>query len=125
MDTKWKKYSYSITAKIIAFLLVVGCYTGLLTLFITGIGFHNFDYNALTEESYYRSRDFTNVSNEVLQNITAIIGEYKSEENILSGGSITADELKNKEENLYREFKETSKNYNPNMSEAENDQVFR
>ena len=125
MDTKWKKYSYSITAKIIAFLLVVGCYTGLLTLFITGIGFHNFDYNALTEESYYRSRDFTNVSNEVLQNITAIIGEYKSEENILSGGSITADELKNQEENLYQEFKETSKNYNPNMSEAENDQVFR
>lgn len=125
MDTKWKKYSYSITAKIIAFLLVVGCYTGLLTLFITGMGFHNFDYNALTEESYYRSRDFTNVSNEVLQNITAIIGEYKSEENILSGGSITADELKNQEENLYQEFKETSKNYNPNMSEAENDQVFR
>ena len=125
MDTKWKKFSYSITAKIIAFLLVVGCYTGLLTLFVTGVGLHNFDYNALTEESYYRSSDFTNVSNEMVQNITAIIGEYKSEENILSGRSITADELKIQEEELYRDFKETSKNYNPNMSEAENDQVFR
>ena len=124
LDIKWKKYSYSVTAKIIAFLLVVGCFTGLLTVFITGMGTANLNYHTLTENNFYHSNAFTNVSNEVVQNITAIIGEYKSEENILNGGSISADEMSYQEENLYREFEHTSKYYNPNMSKEENEKIF-
>ena len=125
MDIKWKKFSYSLTAKIIAFLLVIICYSGLLTIIIMGTGFHKIDFNTARDESYYQSSDFNSVSNEIVQNITAIISDYQSEENILSGGSITEEEIKIREENLYLAFKETSKTYNPNSTDEENHQVFR
>lgn len=125
MDIKWKKYSYSVTAKIIAFILVIVCFSGLLTMFINGAAFHNIDFNLPAEDSYYQSRDFNNESDNIVQNITSIIGEYQSEDNILSGNTITAEEIRWREEQLYREFENTSRNYNSNLSAAENYEVFK
>ena len=76
MDIKWKKFSYSIITKIIALILVSITYAGLLTLVVNGAVFHNIDFNLAAEDSYYQSKDFNNGSNESVQNIIYIIGEY-------------------------------------------------
>lgn len=125
MDIKWKKFSYSIITKIIAFILVIITYAGLLTLVVNGAVFHNIDFNLAAEDSYYQSKDFNNGSNEIVQNIIYIIDEYQSEENILSGNTITAEDIRYREEGLYQEFEDTSRNYDPDLSTAENYAVFQ
>lgn len=124
MDTKWKEFSYSASSKVIAFVLVVTFYSAFLTMFINDIVFHNINLNWTAEKSYYQSGDFNSASNDIIQNITAVIGKYKSEEFILSGGSAAAEELDRREDSLYLEFKETSHSYDPHLSETGNYKVF-
>lgn len=125
MATKWRKLSYSTSSKIIAFLLVIICYSGLLTGLINTAVFHSVDLSAVSEKNYYQSADFNNMSNEIVQNITAVISKYKDEEYILNGASVTDSEISRAEEKLYKEFKETSGEYNALLSEAENWAVFQ
>lgn len=47
------------------------------------------------------------------------MSEFKNEENILNGGTISKDELRSKEEELYFNF-QNSKKYNPKLTEKEN-----
>lgn len=55
MDIKWKKFSYSAAAKIIAFIVVVVSYTGLLAMLINKylFGSENFDYVNIPEYGWY------------------------------------------------------------------------
>ncbi len=125
MDIKWKKFSYSAASKIIAFLLVIVCYSGLLTLFVNSAIFHNLDFSTSKEKSFYQSKDFNRVNDEIFLNITAVIGKYKGEENILNGNSLSSEEINRREERLYQEFKDNSRNYNPKLSQEENHTLFR
>ncbi len=116
-------------------MLVIFCFSGLLTMIINAAVFHNLDFSSAKEKNYYQSNDFNIVSNDIVQNITAIIGKYKSEEFILSGGSVTAEDIARREEPLYHEFKVTPRDqefkertpraYNPNLSETENYKIFQ
>jgi hypothetical protein len=55
LDIKWKKFSYSAAAKIIAFIVVVVSYTGLLAMLINKylFGSENFDYVNIPEYGWY------------------------------------------------------------------------
>ncbi|MDD3654136.1 MAG: HAMP domain-containing sensor histidine kinase [Desulfotomaculaceae bacterium] len=125
MDTRWRKYSHSLTAKVAAFIITVLCFAGCLTIFINVVRFHDHNLGIANEDSYYLGSDYMAVSSEVFQSLKAITLEYKSEENILGGGSITPQDVENIENRLYRDFRHNSRSYNPNLTNAENYQVFR
>ena len=126
MDIRWKKYSHSLTAKIAAFVMTIVCFTSAVTIFVNVfVGRHNSDFGIVFEDSYYLGNDYRTVSNDVVQSLKAITGKYKSEENILNGGSITAEDMEDEEQDLYRDFKRNSKSYNPNLDTEENYKLFK
>lgn len=125
MDIKWKKYSHSLTAKIAAFVIAIVCFTSAITISVNVVGLHRSDFGIAFEDSYFVGKDYLNDSSDVIQSLKAITGKYKSEENILNGGTITADVLENKEQELYNDFEYNSKSYNPNLTTVENYKVFK
>ncbi|OPX90079.1 MAG: putative sensor histidine kinase TcrY [Pelotomaculum sp. PtaB.Bin104] len=125
MDIRWRNYSHSLTAKLSAFIITILCFAGCLTLFINVVGLHDSNFGITFEDSYYLGNDYMADSSDVFQSLKAITGKYKSEENILSGGSITPEDLEDIENELYREFRYSSRTYNPNLTTAENYKVFQ
>lgn len=125
MDIKWKKYSYSIITKIIVFLMAIVCFTSSITIFSDIIRSHNGDFSVAFEKSYYHSSDYLMDCGNIVTSLRLISGKYKSEEHILNGGSVTEEELKRKENLLFNEFQYNSKNFNPNLTAEENQQIFR
>ncbi|MGC7871987.1 histidine kinase dimerization/phospho-acceptor domain-containing protein [Desulfosporosinus sp. SYSU MS00001] len=123
MDIKWKRYSYSLTAKIAAYAIAIVCFTSVITLFLNIVC--NGDLLIAVEGSYYQSQDYSTISSDVVQSLKAISGKYKSEENILSGVLITSEDMEYKEQELYSEFESNSKSYNPNLTQAENYKVYK
>ena len=64
-------------------------------------------------------------ANALVGELTRLIGEYKNEEHILNGGSISEEEMRNIEDNLYHEYFLYTSKYNPNLTEEENIQIFK
>jgi len=124
LDIKWKKYSYSMTAKIIAFVVVIICFTSAITVFLNTMVRTHENFGTALEESYYQSEVFMSDSQKIWQCINNLI-EYKSEEHILNGGTVTADKISAQESELFDEFKFKSKSYNPNLSTADNYEIFK
>ena len=76
------------------------------------------------EDDYYQSRSYIGESEELIGSLSRLIDEYKNEEHILNGGTITENELRIKEDQLYEDFQVHSRSYNPELSEAENHEKF-
>ncbi|WZL72990.1 HAMP domain-containing sensor histidine kinase [Clostridiaceae bacterium 35-E11] len=125
MDTKWKNYSHAVITKIIVFIIVILCFTGAITTFVNVVESQQGDFNIVFEDNYYESREFMSTSQDAIGILTRLITEYKDEEHILNGGSIKEEELRREEENLFWDFQNNSKNYNPNLSHEENYKQFK
>ena len=125
MDTKWKSYSHSIVTKIVVFILVIFCFTGMIQSLVNGI-FITEDrfFTSVVEEDYLRSEAFVQESLPLVGELTRLTGEYKNEEHILNGGSISEEEMRNIEDNLYQEYFLYTSKYNPNLTEEENIRNF-
>ena len=52
----------------------------------------------------FKVNHYIQESESLIGELTRLIGEYKNEEHILNGGSITEEELRNIENNLYHEY---------------------
>jgi len=124
LDTKLRKYSRSMLAKVIAFVIVIVCFTSSVTIFLNLMGLHNGKLVIAFEDSYYLGNEYMSISSEVMGNLR-YLEEYKSEEYILSGKTLSNDEIANKEDTLFREFEFSSKGYNPNLSQEENKKIFK
>lgn len=125
MGTKLKNYSYSITMKVIAFVVLILCYTGALTAFVQ-IAIINDGYlEIVAEDNYFVSRAYIRETEDVVRDLTKLIGELKNEEQILKGGSLTENEVKREEDELFSDFRYNSSNYNPNLSKQENYAKFK
>lgn len=125
MDIKWKKYSHSLVSKSIAFVIAILCFASAITLCANVILFKNGNFGIPFEKSYYLSSEFMSESNLILSDLSAITKTYKSEEHILKGETLNQDELNRREENLYWDFTNRSRSYNPNLTEQENHQLFK
>ena len=77
------------------------------------------------EEDYLQSQSFVQESERLVGELTRLIGEYKNEEHILNGGSISEEEMRNIENNIYQEYLMYTSKYNPNLTEEENVQIFK
>jgi signal transduction histidine kinase len=112
-------------AKIIVFILVVFFFTGAIKAFVEGEVQTDGAFNSLTEESYLESQSFIQESENLIGDLTRLLDEYKNEEHILTGGSVSEDELSAIEQSLFYDSFQTSSSYNPNLSEEENVQKFK
>lgn len=125
MDIKWKKYSHSLVAKSIAFMIAILCFTGVIAITSNIVIVKNANLGIAFEDSYYLGEDYMSNSRIALDSIRRITEDYKSEEHVLKGGSIAEDELKRREESLFWDFQYKSKSFNPNLTTEENHQIFK
>ncbi|KAB2330741.1 sensor histidine kinase [Cytobacillus depressus] len=123
MDIKLKKYSHGITTKIIVFLMMITCFTGAIQAAVK-LDIHN-NFEIVFEDNYLHSQSFLWENDALVSGLSRLIKEYKSEEHILNGGTVSEDELRSEEEDLYLSYSENSKSYNPNLGEAENYEKFK
>ena len=119
-----RKYSHSVIAKVIAFVLVILCFTSSVTIFLNIIGLHNGKLGIAFEESFYLGHEYTNINAEVMGNLREV-EKYKSEEYILSGKTLSNDEIANEEDQLFSDFESTSKSFNPILPDEENKKLFK
>ncbi|WP_223881819.1 HAMP domain-containing sensor histidine kinase [Niallia endozanthoxylica] len=120
-----KNYSHSIVTKIFIFLLAILCFSGVIKAFVDIEIIRNSDFSTVFEESYFHSKSYVQESEALISDLTTLIREYKSEEHILNGGTISEEELRMEEETLYYDFQAHSLRYNPEQSEAKNYEVFK
>jgi signal transduction histidine kinase len=125
LDTKLKKYSHSITTKIIVFMIMITCLTGVIKAIVDVEEVNNGDLGIVFEKNYFLSQSYVEETERIVSHLTRLLGEFKSEENILNGGSITDEEVRAEVEPLFFDFMSQSKSYNPNASEAENYETFK
>jgi len=124
LDIKWRKYSHSVFAKITVFIIAILCFTGAMTIFVDMVGLNGGDLGIVFEDSYYLGKEYIRDSSAVVESVGVIVERYKSEEHILQGGSLTEDEVKTVERELFTDFEYNSKSYNPNLASEENYKTF-
>lgn len=125
MDTRLKKYSHSIITKIVIFILMIVCLTGVIKVCINVEVLNDGDFGIVFEDDYFHSLSYVRESEKTIGDLTRLIGEYKNEEHILKGGTISEEDLKTEEETLFSEFQSNFRSYNPNLSESENYAKFK
>jgi signal transduction histidine kinase len=110
--------------KIIVFIIMISCFTGVIKKMIDIDVVNDGDAGIVFENNYFLSKSYIRESENLVNNLTRLIGDYKNEEHILKGGAINEEELKNEEQNLYSEYMST-KSFNPNLNDAENYEKFK
>ncbi|WP_404330125.1 histidine kinase dimerization/phospho-acceptor domain-containing protein [Mesobacillus maritimus] len=125
MDIKWKSYSHSIITKIIVFIMTILCFTGMVQAFVEVEIVNDGEFGSITEESYLESRAYVQESENLISDLTRLLGEYKNEEHIKSGKTITEDEWRSVEETLFYSEFQHSRSYNPELGEEKNLENFK
>jgi len=83
------------------------------------------DFGIVFEEDYFLSQSYIQKVDTVVSSLTQLVDEYKNEEHILKGGTISKEDIRNIEDDLYPEFVERSKRYDPSLSHEKNLQTFQ
>jgi len=125
LDIRSRKYSHSITTKIIVFTLVVLFFSGILKSIANIEALTDDDFGIVFEDNYFLSKSYMQEVEPIITSLTQLVVEYKSEENISKGGVISTEDMRSIEESLYPDFTERSKIYNPSLSEEENFENFK
>jgi len=120
LDIKLKKYSHSIITKIIVFAVAVLCIAGIIRSLSEVEVLNNGYFTSVAEDQYLESRAYIYESDRVIWDLSRLLGEYKNEEYILNGETITEEEWRSTEDILFDEYQAYSRAYNPNLSVSEN-----
>lgn len=104
---------------------MIASFTGLIKEMINVEVANDGDFSSVFQDSYFQSHSYVKESGYLSEDLTRLVGFYKNEEHILEGGTINGDELKSHEEELFYDFQNNSKSYNPNLTEAENYEKFK
>lgn len=118
-----RNISHGNITKVIVFLLAVVCLTGAVKAAVD-MEVKFIHLSTINEENYYESQAFADESYGVITRLADLIAHYKSEDYILSGKALTAEDLRFMEE-TYSDGLADSYDYNENLSEAENNQVIQ
>ncbi|MFC9540127.1 histidine kinase dimerization/phospho-acceptor domain-containing protein [Lysinibacillus sp. NPDC056959] len=120
---KWRNISHALITKVGVFLIAIVCLTGTAKAIIN-MEFNEVHLSSIYQDNYFESRAFANESYSLIATVAQLIGKYKSEEHILSGKTLTEEDIREIEENLYNDFR-NSYRYNPNLSEVENKRIYQ
>lgn len=104
MDIKLKNYSHGRLTKILVFMLAIACFTGALTVFMDIIAFQHGDFEVAFEKSYFASRQYMGESRVIVNLLTSLIAEYKSEENIQKGATVSPEEFAEAKRELFSQL---------------------
>jgi signal transduction histidine kinase len=110
--------------KLIVFIMMISCFTGVIKKMIDLDVVNHGDAGIVFEDSYFLSKSYVRESETIVNDLTRLIGEFKNEEHILKGGTISEEELKIEVDPLYSDYMQ-SKSFNPNLSEDENYNQFK
>lgn len=102
------------------YILVIVCFTGVIKNIVVVEIENGGNFGAVFEEDYFHSLSYIQESEEIISKLSILIEEYKSEEHILKGGTISDDEMRSAEETLYSDYQAFSRSYNPEQSEEAN-----
>jgi len=105
------------------FLIAIVCLTGTAKAIIN-MEFNEVHLSSIYQDNYFESQAFANESYSLIATVAQLIGKYKSEEHILSGKTLTEEDIRQIEENLYNDFR-NSYSYNPNLIEVENKRIYQ
>ncbi len=106
------------------FIIVIVSFSSVITITVNVLERSDGRFDIAFEKSYYLSYEFIRDSEQIQFNLTQLVNEYNSEENILNGGTINLDELDRNKDRLFEDFKQNSKSYNPNVTDGENYEKF-
>ena len=123
LDIKLKNISHTLITKVVIFLIAVVCFTYTVKAVID-MELNEIHLSSINEDNYFESRTFADESYGLISPLAQLIGKYKSEEHILSGKTLTEEDIREIEENLYNDFL-YSYWYNPNLSEVENKHIYQ
>ncbi len=107
----------------VVFLIAIVCLTGTAKAIIN-MEFDEVHLSSINQDNYFESRAFADESYSLIASLAQLIRKYKSEEHILSGKTLTEEDIRQIEEDLYNDFR-YSYRYNPNLSEAENKRMYQ
>ena len=125
MDIKLKNYSYSLLVKIIVFILVIICFTGVMISSIDLLIYFDGNMSKVIESNYFLSKEHNMEKDAILRDLIDLVSIYKGEEYILNGGTITDREIKKKENELFLQFKRNSIKFNTDLNKEENYKEFK
>ncbi|KJS20361.1 MAG: histidine kinase [Clostridiaceae bacterium BRH_c20a] len=123
MDIRSKNFSHSLITKVIVFIITIVCFTGAITLFLNIAGLYGGDFDPAFEKDYYLSKDFMQESSQIAQTLKNLT-EFKGEEQILNGETITEEEIGRVKERLFTQFERDYMGYNDKLSFEENYRKF-
>lgn len=123
LDIKLKNISHSFITKVFVFLIAVVCLTGAVWAIIYMESEAAYPSN-LNQGNYFESEAFADESYNIIAPLIELISYYKSEEHILSGNTLTKQDIRGIEDELYGDFR-YSYRYNSKLSEAENKRIFQ
>ena len=83
------------------------------------------DFGSITEDHYFESSAYVQESEDLIRDLTLLLGEYKSEEHILSGKSIRQDEWESVENDLFYSEFQHSRDYQHELGEKKNFEIFK
>jgi signal transduction histidine kinase len=107
-------------------MLVVLFFSGILKSFANVSALTDDDFGIVFEDNYFLSKSYMLEVEPILSSLTQLVSEYKNEESISKGGTISTEDMKTiEEESLYPDFMARSKIYNPSLSEEENFKNFK
>lgn len=123
LDIKLKNISHALITKVIVFLIAIACLTGTAKVIIN-MELNEVHLSSINQDNYFESIAFADESYSLISSLAQLIGQYKSEEYILSGKALTKEDTSEIEEQLYDDFQYSS-NYNPNLTEVEYRRLFQ
>ncbi|WP_202973823.1 HAMP domain-containing sensor histidine kinase [Lysinibacillus parviboronicapiens] len=118
-----RNISHALITKVVVFLIAIVCLTGTAKAIIN-MEFDEVHLSSINQDNYFESRAFADESYSLIASLAQLIRKYKSEEHILSGKTLTEEDIRQIEEDLYNDFR-YSYRYNPNLSEAENKRMYQ
>ncbi|WP_332648545.1 HAMP domain-containing sensor histidine kinase [Lysinibacillus sp. 54212] len=110
--------------KVVALFIAIVCLTGAIKAIVDTVIVYEADFSNINKDHYFQSLDFADESASLVSDLAQLIGHYKNEENILKGHTLTAQDIRNIEQDLYYRIKYSSDSYNPNLNESENSLIF-
>lgn len=123
LDIKLKNISHSRITKVVVFLVAIVCLTGTAKALID-LEYNRVQLSDVNTDSYFESQSFAEENYGLFHTLTELIGAYKSEEYILSGKSLTKEDSRVIEDELYDEYY-FSNEYDYDLKEADNKRIFK
>jgi signal transduction histidine kinase len=123
LGIKLRNISHALITKVVVFLIAIVCLTGAAKAIIN-MELNEVHLSSINQDNYFESRAFADESYSLIASLAQLIGKYKSEEYILSGKTLTKEDGREINENLYNDF-QYSYSYNPNLSEVENERIYQ